>query len=353
MQILSVSVVSDVRRECLGARTRGLAMNDGPCDAIESTSSTAVSDSGSPVKTEPAAALCPYCGSITPAGARCSQCRGLLDPLSRQATTNSMGPWFIRDEAQPFRPGCSYHTLVSLIQRGKITRTTIIRGPSTRQFWMFAGKVPGVAHLLGVCHSCQEESHAEDFACNNCGAVFTAEEDRQRLGLGALMEVPGQALPETKLVAKEHPSPASRRAARSPSPAPVSAIMDDAALWQAPARKSSGVLVGGVILSIAALAAAGFAVKTWIEANRAPAVEAAPEATHADPHPAAIEQPTPPSQGQTPPAATVTPPVESTPAPADPVSGVKDPAPSHPGPGPAAMGPVPWSGAWRAVRGLP
>lgn len=333
----------------------GPVMGDNQRDAIESTSSTAVSDSGSPVKNEPAAALCPYCGSITPTGSRCSHCRGLLDLLSRQATTNTMGPWFIRDESQPFRPGCSYHTLVSLIQRGKITRTTIIRGPSTRQFWMFAGKVPGVAHLLGVCHSCQEESHADDFACNNCGAVFTADEDRQRLGLGAVMEVPGQPLPETKPATSEPASAATRRAtssaALSPRPAPTSAIMDDAAPWQAPQRKSSGVLVGGAILSIAALAAAGFAVKTWMDANQASAPQSVPAAVQLGAPPATTEQTLPPAPAQTPPTS----PVDPSPSPDGAVPGVKDPAaaPVNPGHGPAAMAPVPWSESWRVARGLP
>lgn len=348
MQILSVSVVSEVRRECLGERTRGLVMNDGPCDAIDSTSSTAVSDSGSPVKAEPAAALCPYCGSITPTGARCSHCRGLLDPLSRQATTNTMGPWFIRDEAQPFRPGCSYHTLVGLVQRGKVTRTTIIRGPSTRQFWMFAGKVPGVAHLLGICHSCQEASHAEDFACNNCGAVFTAEEDRQRLGLGPVMEVPGQSLPEVRMAAKDAPAPAIKRPA--PTPAPVIPAMDEAP-WQTSPRRTSGALVGGVILAVAALAAAGFAVKTWVDANRL-----VPLAQPSPPMPAEASPP-----GVQPDSATSG---QPQPTPAEPVTAKRPPSnpapeakeqipPSRPEPGPAAMAPASWLGAWRSVRGLP
>lgn len=350
MQILSVSVVSDVRRECLGERTGGLVMNDGPCDAIDSTTSTAVSDSGSPVKAEPAAALCPYCGSITPAGARCSHCRGLLDPLSRQATTNTMGPWFIRDDAQPFRPGCSYHTLVGLIQRGKVTRTTIIRGPSTRQFWMFAGKVPGVAHLLGVCHSCQEESHADDFACNNCGAVFTAEEDRQRLGLGPVMEVPGQALPEVKAAPRERTTTIVRGSHPPQSPASIKAIMDDPSPWRTPSQTSSGMMVGGVVLALAALAAAGFAVKTWVDTNRpeqrnlgTPSIDggvppAAPVVVH--------ELPSPPPQASP----------EVSPKVADPSPPQDIGQPRPPvtlGPGPTEPTPVLWTNSWRTARGLP
>ncbi|NUQ51921.1 MAG: hypothetical protein HUU19_04410 [Phycisphaerales bacterium] len=336
-------------------------MSDDQRDAIESTSSTAVSDSGSPVKPDPAAVLCPYCGSITPTGSRCSHCRGLLDPLSRQATTNTMGPWFIRDEAQPFRPGCSYHTLVSLIQRGKVTRTTIIRGPSTRQFWMFAGKVPGVAHLLGVCHSCQEESHADDFACNNCGAVFTAEEDRQRLGLGPVMEVPGQPLPDSRPPGKEVVARAASVAGSVAGPvprparssAPMSAIMDDAVPWESPPRKSSGMLVGGVILSIAALAAAGFAVKTWVEANQGSAVQSVPLATPETGTTAPESEAVVPSQSQVQPEPTVAP-GESPVKPGEQSMPAQEPPASvQPGTGPAAAAPVGWSEAWRTARGLP
>ena len=330
-------------------------MSDDHRDAIESTSPTAVSDSGSPVKTEPAAALCPYCGSITPTGARCSHCRGLLDPLSRQATTNTMGPWFIRDDAQPFRPGCSYHTLLGLIQRGKITRTTIIRGPSTRQFWMFAGKVPGVAHLLGVCHSCQEESHVEDFACNNCGAVFTAEEDRQRLGLGPVMEVPGQALPDTKPATKDASASPVRRPAANPAPR---SVIEEDAPWQEPPRKSSGALVGGVILAIAALAAAGFAVKTWVDANQphATGIPQTQPATVAPPSPDAAPIQTPASP----------PPTQSVPSKPSPHENAQGSVPEttatpardaeHPQSATAGTevpAPVAWSNVWRLARGLP
>jgi len=74
--------------------------------------------------------LCPYCGNISADPRRCDRCSGYFDPLSRQATQNAMGPWYIRDLTAPFRPGCSYETLRDLIRRGKITRESIIRGPT-------------------------------------------------------------------------------------------------------------------------------------------------------------------------------------------------------------------------------
>lgn len=163
----------------------------------------------------PRAAPCPYCGAVSeaavggrspavaaasgaPAGVeRCPSCRGLLDPLSRQASQNSMGPWFIRDESNPFRPGCSIETLRRLAARSRIGPETIVRGPTTRQFWMFARNTPGVANLFGECHSCHTRVRAEDVACPACGADFAAPDDRQHLGLGPVHLLPGHASPET------------------------------------------------------------------------------------------------------------------------------------------------------------
>lgn len=147
-----------------------------------------------------AAFVCPFCGSPTPDQPRCAHCSGPLDPLSRQATQNAMGPWFIRDEQHPFRPGCSYETILTMVARGKITSDTILRGPSTSQFWYPAKRVPGVAHRLGVCHSCQQAVGSES-ECSRCGAVFHADPDRQFLGLMPVRPLPGNGAAMTGGVA--------------------------------------------------------------------------------------------------------------------------------------------------------
>lgn len=155
--------------------------------------------------------VCPFCGSPTPDQPRCAHCSGPLDPLSRQATQNAMGPWFIRDEQHPFRPGCSYETILAMVARGKITSDTILRGPSTSQFWYPAKRVPGVAHRLasgGVCFSCQHAITTES-ECPRCGAVFHADPDRQFLGL-----MPVRALPGT-------PTHEARQAGGAPSGPPA------------------------------------------------------------------------------------------------------------------------------------
>ncbi|MBZ0172102.1 MAG: hypothetical protein K8E66_06965, partial [Phycisphaerales bacterium] len=125
-----------------------------------------------PPTPKPKLTICPYCGARSRGLGACDSCRGKFDPLSRQATQNAMGPWFVRDDASPHRPGCSYETLVRLVTRGRVTVDSVIRGPSSRQFWTLARWCPGVAHLLGVCHSCQRGVDPNDPACGGCGASF-------------------------------------------------------------------------------------------------------------------------------------------------------------------------------------
>ena len=50
-----------------------------------------------PAREQAVGVVCPYCGHAQSAAgvgaAQCAACKGLFDPLSRQATQNAMGPW--------------------------------------------------------------------------------------------------------------------------------------------------------------------------------------------------------------------------------------------------------------------
>lgn len=133
--------------------------------------------------------LCPYCGHLQPAAtpasppARCQQCGGLFEPLSRRATQIAMGPWFIRDAQKPFRPGCSFEVLRKQIDAGRVKPDSVLRGPTTQQFWAQARHIPGVAHLLGFCHECGARVSKTAEKCPDCGVVFAAPEARNELGL--------------------------------------------------------------------------------------------------------------------------------------------------------------------------
>jgi len=132
---------------------------------------------------KPKVVLCPYCGHAQQQDDKCSSCGGLFEPLSRRATQIAMGPWTVRNKTHPFRPGCSYEVLVQMIESGRVGPMTVLRGPTTRQFWSVARNVPGVAHLLGYCHACGAHVAKDDKRCPSCDAVFRAVKQRNEMGL--------------------------------------------------------------------------------------------------------------------------------------------------------------------------
>lgn len=202
---------------------------------------------------QPAVALCPYCGHTSSNTHQCDRCKGLFEPLSRQASQNAMGPWYVRDEANSFRPGCSHDTLKSLIARGRVTRVSVLRGPTTRQFWTAAKSTPGIAHLLGECHSCHAAARSDDSACPSCGASFIYDHDRQFLGLAPMHLLPGHASPETIAASVLSSAPPGRPggAPKHPQNVPGATPEPTAALpirSRARPARSNSVLFGIVIL---------------------------------------------------------------------------------------------------------
>ena len=137
--------------------------------------------------------ICPYCGESQPANDLCRACGGYFDDLSRQATHNDMGPWFIRNIRSPYQPGCSYETLIKLIERGQIDKYTIIRGPTSKQYWTIARRIPGLSHLLGYCHNCDAKVIPDDHGCASCGEPFGAYLERNLLGLPDIKPLPWEA----------------------------------------------------------------------------------------------------------------------------------------------------------------
>lgn len=155
--------------------------------------------------------ICPYCGAVASPEGPCKVCGGRLDPLSRQATQNAMGPWFIRDPDQPFRPGCSLSTIRDLARRGVLTPDSVVRGPSTGQFWSLARWTPGLSTAFGLCHACGLAVESSDATCRHCSAPLTVRDDRQHLGLLAARAVPGRpgAAPPPEASAPERVPPAA------------------------------------------------------------------------------------------------------------------------------------------------
>jgi hypothetical protein len=164
-----------------------------------------------------------------------------------------MGPWQVRDPAQPFRPGCSFEVIKAMVSRGKIGPTTVLRGPTTRQFWTPAKRVPSVANLLGTCHNCERAVEVNASSCVSCGASFAPESDRQYFGLMPVRLLPGQATADVVAasalgVGSSRSAPASSAPASSAparavqaSPAPVQAVPVQAAPMKAAPTGSADV----------------------------------------------------------------------------------------------------------------
>lgn len=216
--------------------------------------------------------LCPYCGEPTQPAARCGSCRGLMDPLSLQASQNAMGPWFIHDSANPYRPGCSYETVVSMAKRGKIDAHTVLRGPTTKQFWCAADATPGVSHLFGVCHQCRADVQPTDGMCDDCGADFTVETDRQHLGLNPVEPLPGQAGSNESGVVSTAVGPGGKRAAVGGAESGSAIAADDlnAAIGVLTRRlRTQTRLVNGLATSVIALLVMLVGLGAWLAADRA------------------------------------------------------------------------------------
>lgn len=156
---------------------------------------------------------CPYCGQPHDSldVGRCSSCNGLFEPLSEIATQLAMGPWFIRDEDRPFMPGFNEAILRQQITAGRITANTIMRGPTTNQFWMNAADVPGVSRLMGTCHACHQAVEPTDSSCQFCKADLSLPIEANVMGLRYTTEQERtQAQEEITQARTVTPKPASK-----------------------------------------------------------------------------------------------------------------------------------------------
>jgi len=127
--------------------------------------------------------ICPICGGTQPESSVCLACGTALNKEGLLLAEGAMGPWWVRNDELPHNPGMTYDHLAELISKGAIERHTLLRGPTTRQRWQVARRVPGVAHLLERCYSCGEHVSTKDRSCSKCNIAFLAYRDRNNLGL--------------------------------------------------------------------------------------------------------------------------------------------------------------------------
>lgn len=117
-----------------------------------------------------ASSVCPFCGTVSegPPGGPCRQCGMENTQATRTATRSKIGPWFVWQSRNPSAPGMNWATLTALIERGRITPRTIMRGPTTGQLWRFASRVKGVSREFGLCWHCGASIEKVARLCQAC-----------------------------------------------------------------------------------------------------------------------------------------------------------------------------------------
>lgn len=113
--------------------------------------------------------VCPFCGGVSETSdGVCARCTMENSPLTRQATKARLGPWYVLQSRNPSAPGMKYSVLLALVKKGQITPRSIVRGPTTNQFWRFAARVRGLSREFGICWGCSQEIDTGAAICPYC-----------------------------------------------------------------------------------------------------------------------------------------------------------------------------------------
>jgi hypothetical protein len=148
-------------------------------------------------------APCASCAQLNERDAeRCAHCGQDLSGLMLEKMAKHSGPWFVWDNVRPF-PGVSLERMVSLIRRGALQPTSIVRGPTTRYQWRYAIEAPIISRHMGRCWRCQAEVSLDDSACPECNVVLQ----------GSVKQDQFQALGEPPAPSSREVPPASRELA--------------------------------------------------------------------------------------------------------------------------------------------
>ncbi len=126
--------------------------------------------------------LCCICGHDKTGADECPECETIFSP-AEDATRITLGGWFIHGKAHAYKPGISYEQIRREAELGTLTGRSIVRGPTTEQFWQLAKNTPGIAHLTGCCHACGEKVEPAAESCPACHASFSVPADPDWVGL--------------------------------------------------------------------------------------------------------------------------------------------------------------------------
>jgi hypothetical protein len=141
------------------------------------TSSSRPTGGGGPATVPSGKVVCPFCGSVNDRPSHdydntaCPRCSMADTPGTRQATRARLGPWFVRQTRNPAAPGMKFDTLMALVKRGQVTGQSVVRGPTTNQFWRFAAQVKGLSREFGLCYNCATPVDKAATICPQCNRM--------------------------------------------------------------------------------------------------------------------------------------------------------------------------------------
>jgi hypothetical protein len=158
--------------------------------------------------------VCPFCANTrSDSVGPCPRCTMEDTPATRRSTSERIGPWFVLQKRNPTAPGLRFSVLIMLARRGHVTQRSIVRGPTTQQFWRLASEVKGLSRVFGICWSCQGSVGQEAGKCVACGKpqdppsdadTFIENLDASVAPIPVMREVPSIDPPTEKL---PEPSP--------------------------------------------------------------------------------------------------------------------------------------------------
>jgi hypothetical protein len=99
---------------------------------------------------------------------RCGHCGLPLTKAYRESAKNWTGPWFVFSDRNPSGPGYNIKAIHELIKKGKVTKASVVRGPTTNGEWCLAARTPGISKYLGICWKCQDKVSPKDTVCTTC-----------------------------------------------------------------------------------------------------------------------------------------------------------------------------------------
>ena len=128
---------------------------------------------------------CVFCGRLLPRdSSRCPHCKTSYSPAVRRASREIEGPWFYLEPRNPSNRGVDFRTMLKLIEKGRLRRDSIVRGPPTKQDWVYAAEAPLLSKHLGVCPHCFAGARPDQDYCDTCHRTLDERPARLRPGVG-------------------------------------------------------------------------------------------------------------------------------------------------------------------------